>query len=195
VNFPPGATATYDPNGNRLIVKNTEANHNFISSLVSTLGEGGGRPTRNVTVLGKEPLTWMAPQAGAAQQIEAEYTKRTAGFLPMKLDLPRVGNQFVFEGFYGAEDVEFHYEDWWGRARRLWWRFVIGAFAYLFIARSRPWWRTCWAILVLTFMPLVVSPTLTATCNALLAGWLTGLVLHRIAARLVYAPRREEAMA
>ena len=35
--------------------------------------------------------------------------------------------------------------------------FVAGGLGCFFLAGQRPWWRTCWAVLVLTFVPLVVS--------------------------------------
>ena len=101
----------------------------------------------------------------------------------------------VLEGLSAAERVEFRYDDWWGRARRLWLWFVAGGLGCLFVARERPWWRTCWAVLVLTFIPLVVSAETMAICNALLAGWLVSVVLQRVAARVVFARGKREVLA
>ncbi len=121
--------------------------------------------------------------------------KRVAGLLPMKIELPKVGRVVVLEGLSAAERVEFRYDDWWGRARRLWLWFVAGGLGCWFVVGERPWWRTCWAVLWLTFIPLVVSAGTMAICNALLAGWLVSVVLQRVAARLVYARGKREVLA
>ena len=166
VPFPQGASATYLPRMGRLVVRNTQENLDLVDTLIPS---GSG------------------PDAFAQT--------RVAGLLPLKLELPRVGQQLVFEGFYGAEKVGFSYEDWWARARRLWFWLIGGGVAFLVLAWRRPWWRSAWAVLVLTFFPLCVSEGMTAVCNALLLGWLIALVLHRIAARFVFVPSREEVLA
>jgi len=118
-----------------------------------------------------------------------------SGLLPMKLDLPKVGRVIVLEGLAAAEHVEFQYNDWWNRARRLWLWFVGGGLLGLFLAGSHPWRRTCWVLLVLTFYPYCVSMTAIPVCNALLAGWLISVVLQRLVARIVFAPREKEVLA
>jgi len=125
---------------------------------------------------------------------EVEF-RGVAGLLPMKLDLPKVGRVIVLEGLAAAEHVEFHYNDWWNRARRLWLWFVGGGLLALFLAGSRPWRRTCWALLLLTFYPYCVSMASISVCNALLAGWLISVVLQRLVVRTVLAPRRKEVLA
>jgi hypothetical protein len=72
---------------------------------------------------------------------------------------------------------------------------VGGAFISLFTARERPWWRTLWVALALTFFPLVAMTSTTPICNALLAGWLTSVIIQRVSVRLVFAPKRKEALA
>jgi len=131
----------------------------------------------------------------AAEPMKAGGGKRVAGLLPMKIELPKVGRVVVLEGLIGAERVEFRYDDWWGRARRLWLWFVAGGLGCWFLARERPWWRTCWVVLWLTFIPLVVSAGTMAICNALLAGWLVSVVLQRVAARLVFVRGKREVVA
>ena len=49
-------------------------------------------------------------------------------------------------------------------------------------------------VLVLTFVPLAVTPAATGFCNALLAGWLVAFAIERIAARFVFRPRIVEAI-
>jgi len=118
-----------------------------------------------------------------------------AGLLPMKLDLPKIGRMIVLDGLSAADRVEFRYEDWWTRARHLWLWFVAGGFVCLFAAQNRPWWRTCWVALALTFYPMVTTTAATPICNSLLAGWLVSVIIQRTAVRLVFAPKRKEATA
>ena len=127
--------------------------------------------------------------------VRSDKFTRVSGILPMKIELPVAGRAIVLEGLFAAERVEFRYDDWWSRARGLWLWFVAGGVACLFLARRRPWWRTCWAVLVLTFIPLVVSAGTMAICNALLAGWLVSVVMQRVAARLVFARGKREVLA
>jgi len=115
--------------------------------------------------------------------------------IPMKLDLPKIGGMIVLDGLSAADRVQFRYENWWTRASHLWLWFVAGGLVCPFVARRRPWWRTCWVALALTFFPLVAVTSATPVCNALLAGWLVSLVIQRVAARLVFAPSRKEATA
>jgi hypothetical protein len=118
-----------------------------------------------------------------------------AGLMPMNIELPTAGRVVVLEGLSAAAQVKFHYDDWWSHARRLWMWFVAGGLLALFIAPQRPWWRTCWAILALTFFPLVVSLGWMAVCNAILAGWLVSVVVQRLAARFVFVRAKREAVA
>ena len=156
----------------------------------SDFGVTSHNETRARAVKGAE-AAWAA---GFANFGEADQ-QRVSGLLPMKIELPKVGRVMVLEGLSAAERVEFRYDDWWGRARRLWLWFVAGGLGCLFVARERPWWRTCWAVLVLTFIPLVVSAETMAICNALLAGWLVSVVLQRVAARVVFARGKREVLA
>src|SRR6185436_1704600 len=100
------------------------------------------------------------------------------GLLPVTIDLPKAGPALVFEGLYAPERLVMRYDDWWSRARALWIWFVAGGFAFYLFASRRPWWRTLWAVLVLSALPLCVSAAWMPVCNALLGGWLAGLVLN-----------------
>ncbi|MEA3213467.1 MAG: hypothetical protein QOE70_6524 [Chthoniobacter sp.] len=166
VQFGSAASAIYLPSASKLIVRNTQEQLDLLDTIMASREAG---------------------QAAQAQQ--------TAGLLPMKFDLPKIGYQISLAGLTAAERVSFHYEDWWGRARRLWIWFVAGGLGCLAVARRRPWWRTGWAALVLTFWPLVVSPAAMPVCNALFGGWLVSLALQRLARWLVFAPRRKEVFA
>jgi hypothetical protein len=48
-----------------------------------------------------------------------------------------------------------------------------------------------WAVLILSALPLCGLTEWTPVCNALLGGWLAGLALERIAARLVFRVQKE----
>jgi hypothetical protein len=170
--FNGAASAVLIGRSNRLIVRNTQDQLDLIDVIVSS-----------------------GAQAATAQMFGNVDEARFSGLLPMKLELPKVGRMVELEGLSAAEEVEFRYDDWWSRARRLWMWFVGGGLACLVIARERPWWRTCWAVLVLTFFPFCVSMATMPVCNALLGGWLVSVVLQRLAARLVFAPRRKEVLA
>jgi len=109
--------------------------------------------------------------------------KREGGLLPVMLELPKSGNALVFHGLYAADHIQLRYHDWWSKARRLWMWFVAGGITFYFIGRARPWWRTLWVALLLSAFPLCISISAMTLCNALLGGWLSGLVLNRIAVR------------
>ena len=155
-NFPVGASAVYYETSNRLVVRNTQDNLDLIESL------------------------FEASRAGLEQP------PTTAGLLPMKLDLPLTGRPLVFQGFYAPGQVRFGYVDWRTQARHGWLWFAAGAAVFLAFGRKRPWRRSLWAALILSFYPLCLAASATAVCNALLAGWLAGLVLERFAAWVVF---------
>jgi hypothetical protein len=163
--FGPNASAIYIPSSGKLIVRNTQEQLDLLETIVASSSSSDGA------------------------------VQRTAGLLPMKLDLPKVGHVLTFDGLAAPAQVAFRYEDWWSRARRLWIWFVVGGLLCAWKAGPHPWWRTCWVALLLTFWPLVVSEGAMPVCNALLGGWLVALVLLRISARLVLAPRRKEVTA
>ena len=167
--FSGAASRIYIVSSNRLIVRNTQDQLDLIDNIINSGASSDG--------------------LGEAEQ------QRVSGLLPMKIELPKVGRVMVLEGLSAAERVEFRYDDWWGRARRLWLWFVTGGLGCLFVAGDRPWWWMCWAVLVLTFIPLVVSAGTMAICNALLAGWLVSVVLQRVAARVVFARGKREVVA
>ena len=115
----------------------------------------------------------------------------TKNLLPVLLDLPKTGPALVFDGLYAPERLVMRYDDWWSRARALWMWFVSGGVVFYLIAERRPWWRTLWAVLVLSALPLCVSAAWMPVCNALLGGWFAGLVLNRIGAWCVFRARKE----
>ncbi len=119
---------------------------------------------------------------------------KTAGLLPVSLDLPKDGRVLVFEGLFAPENLVMRYDDWWSRARALWLWFVSGGVAFYLLAPRRPWWRTLWAVLVLSALPLCAVASWTPVCNALLGGWLAGLALNRIGAWCVFRARSGKAV-
>ncbi len=172
VQFNGQASAIYIPSSSRLIVRSTQDQLDLIDTLIAS-----------------------GTQTSTGQRFGAVDELRVSGLLTMKLELPKVGRMIVLEGLSAADRVEFRYDDWWSRARRLWLWFVGGGLVCLLIAGQRPWWRTCWVVLVLTFFPFCVSMAAMPVCNALLAGWLVSVMLQRLAARFVFASRRKEVLA
>jgi hypothetical protein len=173
--FPPGASAVFDPASSRLIVKNTQENLDQIDLITeNALYVGQSAPT-NLPVGGEEA--------------------RKVGLLPMQLELPRVGEESVVQGFGAPEQLEVKYFAEADRSRRHRWIFLLGAFGYLCFGGRHPWWRAAWVALALTAIPLVLWPGATATCNLLLAGWLVGLVFGRLARRFIFNARTEKEVA
>ena len=174
VTFPQGSLAMYSPATSTLIVKNTEDNLELVEKIFE-IGSVEG----------------PAPAAGGIAYFDQAGGRKTAGLLPVTLDLPKGGRVLVFEGLFAPERVALRYDDWWSRARALWMWFVSGGVAFYLIAERRPWWRTLWAVLVLSALPLCVSAAWMPVCNALLGGWLAGLVLNRIGAWCVFRVKKE----
>ena len=172
VQSPPGATANYLPASGKLIVRNTQANLDLVDQIVE-----------------------QAYANTSARTPSAPEERKAAGILPMKLELQHAGREFSFHGYYAAESVSFHYVDWWGQARRGWVWGIAGGIAFFAMAGLGAWRRLVWGALVMTFIPICIAQSLTGMCNALLAGWLMGFVIHQIATRLVFRRRALEVAA
>jgi len=191
VQFPPGAVATYLASSDKLIIRNTEANLDLVDQIVGTLGvHEPNAPSPGTAQISDGMLSISGLVTGSAG-IDFK-AKKASGLLPMKIDLDRAGREFSFDGLYAAENVKFHYVDWWSEARRGWIWWVAGGIAFFALGRS-PWRKLVWGILALTFFPLCVAQSLTGMCNALLAGWLAGFLIHQISTRLVFRTRVVEA--
>ena len=151
VTFPPGSSAVYLPSTSKLIVRNTQAN---IDLLTTTVGSSNFPP----------PPPMLDGR---------ESPKGVSGLLPLRLDLPTNGVAYEFDG-EGPGALDFHYTDRTVAARWRWVCLTLGALAFLFGAAgwAQPWRRTLYAVLALTFFPLIIAPSATVTCNSLLAGWL-----------------------
>ncbi len=98
---------------------------------------------------------------------------RVAGLLPIRLDLPANGRLYEITGGGEPGAIKFHYADWRAEAQGRWIGMTLGALGFLALASwAGPWRKTLYAALALTFFPLIIAPSWTETCNALLAGWL-----------------------
>jgi hypothetical protein len=164
VTFGQGAFAMYGAVSQTLIVKNTQDQIDLIERLIETAGGDA------------EPVAGFG---------------RTAGLLPVMLDLPKSGPALVFDGLFAPERVVMRYDDWRSRARALWMWFVAGGILFWLLASRRPWWQTLWAVLVLSALPLCAFAAWTPVCNAVLGGWLAGLVLNRVGAWCVFRVKKE----
>ena len=182
VTFGQGAFAMYSPVSNSLVVKGTQDQLDLVERIIEVASSGG-----DVSALASKFKSAM-PSASA---LAGRGGQKTAGLLPVTLDLPKNGRALVFAGLYAPERLVMRYDDWWSRARRLWMWFVGGGLAFYFCARRKPCWGTLWAVLVLSALPLCVSAAWMPVCNALLGGWIAGLVLNRIAAWCVFRREKE----
>ncbi|MCX6979267.1 MAG: hypothetical protein NTV08_00720 [Verrucomicrobia bacterium] len=174
VSFPQGSVAMYSPVTSTLLVKNTQDNLDLLENIITSL-----------------PHMTDTPAAGGIVHFDRAAGQKSAGLLPVTLDLPKGGRVLVFEGLFAPERVALRYDDWWSRARALWMWFVSGGVAFYLLAERRPWRRTLWAVLVLSALPLCASAAWMPECNALLGGWLAGLVLNRIGAWCVFRVKKE----
>jgi hypothetical protein len=163
VTFTAGSEVWYDAASASLVVKNTEDQLDLIERIVEVEGEFG-------------PVRAESPS--------------TAGLLPVLFELPKTGRPLVFEGLAAPREISLRYDDVWSKARRMWLWFVLGGLLFYFMGRPRPWWRTVWAIFIFTALPLCGFANWTAVCNALLSGWVIGLLLNRIGAWCVFRQRK-----
>ena len=186
VDFPPGASANFLPGSSKLIVRNTESNLDLVDQITEASTAVQANPPGGMAGDLINPNTIDQPVFDTRKMPEA---LKSAGLLPMKLDLEHVGRQFSFDGFYAAESVSFHYVDWWSQARRGWIWWVAGGIAFFAMGGFGAWRRLVWGALVLTFIPICIAQSLTGMCNSLLAGWFTGFVIYQIATRLVFRRR------
>jgi hypothetical protein len=112
-----------------------------------------------------------------------------SGLLPVKLDLPASGRVFEFRGNQKPETLTLRYESWERQMAKACFWLLAGLALFWRFGRRRPWWRTFVVALALTCVPIALLPSWLSVCNALLAGWLLGLVvwLLRCAARWIEA--------
>lgn len=197
VTFGQGAFARYNRADGTLVVKNTQDQLDLIERIIE-IGAADVQPGAAAPAKPQAGQDDAAKFRNTTQSRSSELNLfgkarlgKTAGLLPVTLDLPKAGPALVFDGLYAPERLVMRYDDWWSRARALWIWFVAGGFAFYLLAARRPWWRTLWAVLVLSALPLCVSAAWMPVCNALLGGWLAGLVLNRIGAWCVFRVRKE----
>ena len=182
--FPDGASANFMPTSGRLIVRNTQTNLDLIDSLVDA---SAGAPPSN--------RQGAFSPFGLQSSESLSKARKTIGLLPMKLELAPAGQEFFFQGFNPAENLEFHYIHWWNQARRGWIGWVLGGIAFFALGRFGAFRRIAWGLLILTFLPLCVASSLTGPCNALLVGWVTAFLMDQMARRLVFREPKVEGAA
>ena len=172
VQFPPGASATYLPATGKLVIRNTQENIDLADAAAEATNKPS--PASTLTLLDGRKI---APGV--------------AGLLPLQLDLPQNGRPYEFAGGGAPGALEFHYADWAAAARWRWVWLTLGALGFLLLAAgwAHPWRRTLYAVLILTFFPLIVASSATVPCNALLAGWLWALA-GWVVTRLLLRRRR-----
>lgn len=151
--FPEGASSSYVAATGQLIVKNSQANLDQVEAFVNEL--------------------WKL----YAESRRAVKPKAKSGVLPVKFELPATGRIFEFRGNQKPETLTWHYQSWERQMARSCFWLLFGLVLFWCWGRRRTWWRTLVMALLLTCVPLALLPSWLTVGNALLAGWLLGLVI------------------
>ncbi len=176
MSFPAGASATYLPSTNKLVVRDTQENIDRLEAMLRRNANANSTQTDELS--SKQAQLMRAPPTTAiAGAFDARDGVRVAGLLPIRLELPANGKVYEFAGGGEPASIDFGFTDWRVVARERWTWLALGALGFLILAAAwpRPWRRTFYAALALSFFPLIFAPSTTVTCNALLAGWLWAL--------------------
>jgi hypothetical protein len=158
-------------------------------------GTGGGIGGVQIIREFNDPSNLGQPQPPPINLPVAGEQAKKVGLLPMRLALPRVGDELVVNGFGAPEQMEVEYHAETDRSQGHRWIFLLGAFGYLCFGGRHPWWRAAWITFWLTAIPLVFWPASMGTCNLLLGGWLAGLLLGRLARRFIFNARSRKGVA
>jgi hypothetical protein len=194
VQFPPGTSAAYNFTTRRLAVRNTRENLERVQAHFAAAQTDTAQQlaSRNAS----EKISTRQFLGGARNLRGFDY--RSVGLIPLDFELPKSGRSYAFEGLYAPEKIRFRYVNWDRQVRVAWWWILAGGLAFWF----GPWrrWRKpvrlgVLGIVVLTFVPLVVSKSLLAFCNSLLIGWLAAMILWavwRVCDRVTRKGKEEE---
>ena len=179
--MPEGASLVFDPATSQLIARNTQANLDAIDAMVTSLSRGIKDYTASGVI---EPPA--APAGGAGPGLlpadpfgdDDRRVATKSGLISLDLTVPSVGRLLTINGHQKPTALVLHYQTW---ERQIAWtvlRIVLGVALFCWLGRRRPWLLTVVAILLLTCVPVWLTPSWLAFANALLAGWILGFLFH-----------------
>ena len=173
IKFPRGSSAAYNPSTGRLAVRNTREN---LEAIVSHFEKDMAALAQNPNAP-ENDLRFSREFLGGATDLKG-FSLGNIGRLPIDFELPESGRVYRFTGLYAPDALQFRYVNWERQIRVAWIWILVGLAGFYFLAWQR--WRAplfCGlaGIVVLSFLPLVVSTGLSTWCNSLLIGWLVGL--------------------
>jgi hypothetical protein len=124
-----------------------------------------------------EPHAIVVTPRAETSEDSGKYAAAKSGLLPVKLDVPATGRVFEFHGNQKPEPLLLRYQSWERQMAKACFWLVAGLLLFWCCGRKGTCWRTPLVILVLICLPLALLPSWLAVCNALLAGWLLGLIV------------------
>ena len=197
ITFGPGATAIYNPSTGQLIVKNTQDQMDLVEAFQDSIlaapspdSDRNGVPTAprvfgsggmqgNAVSSQVDNFQFINPSPAGAAQLRG-FDSNDAGKRPLAFTLPETGRSYRFAGLYSPEPISFRFVNWERQIRLAWIWILAGGLAFWFGARGKlrkPVFLGLAGVIVLTFVPLIISKGLTEFCNALLLGWVIAMAL------------------
>jgi hypothetical protein len=152
--LPPGPVATYIPATNQIIVRNTQAKLDEVEEYVKK---------------------HMAEYLEQRRKVSLELAK--SGVVLLKLETPKSGKIITLHGHQRPAEFTLRYLSWERRAVRTSLLVLLGAALFWSLRKGRIWLYTLTASLVLVCAPMLILPSWTLECSALLFGWLLALVI------------------
>ena len=175
IKFPTGSSAAYNPATGRLAVRNTRPNLEAIASHYAAFLNVESREAHAAS----RAETFEREFLGGAADLKG-FDLADIGRLPIDFVLPESGRSYSFTGLVAPESIEFRFVNWERQIRFAWIWILVGGLAFWFGAfkkLQKPIFVGLVGVVLLTFVPLVISQSLLAFCNALLIGWLVAAAI------------------
>ncbi|RBP47418.1 hypothetical protein DES53_101215 [Roseimicrobium gellanilyticum] len=150
--FPEGSSAVFLPATSQLIVRNTQPSLDLIESYTDGLMVVAATERRN-----------------------ASLARAKSGQVPLELELPMAGQVLSLAGQQRPKELTLRYLSWERQMARTSLLVLLGIAVFWTLGRDRVWLTTFVAVLLLTCVPVLLLPSWSLTCHALLTGWLLAL--------------------
>jgi hypothetical protein len=160
--FPEGSSAVFVPATSQVVVRNTQPSLDLVDAFLSVVCE-------------------FPP---SEEFIRAAFKRSKAGLVPLELELPTTGQVLSLAGHQRAKELTLHYLSWERQMARTSLLVLLGIALFWNVGRERVRLTTFVAVLLLTCVPVLLFPSWSLTCHALLTGWLLALgvwLLWRVA--------------